>query len=118
MKVAIVGSRSAEEDVYLHILENLPENVTEIISGGAAGVDSLAERLSREKHLPIRVIPPDYSDGSGKLAPLKRNTQIVQAADLILVFWDGVSKGSQHVISEAMRLNKPLRLIRVSPIRE
>ena len=105
MKVAIVGSRSGTEKAYAALKTYLPANVSEIISGGAAGV------LSREMHLPIRIFTPDYSDGSGKLAPLKRNTKIVEAADLILVFWDGSSPGSRHVMSEAVRLGKPLRVI-------
>ena len=115
MKLGVIGSRTVTENAYPLLLENLPDNVTEIISGGAAGADQLAEQLAREKHLPMRVFSPDYSDGLGKLAPLRRNTKIVENADLILVFWDGVSHGSQHVVSEAMRLGKPVQLIRVPP---
>ena len=47
MKVAIIGSRN------LHV-ENfekyLPEDVTEIVSGGAKGIDSDAEKYARENY--------------------------------------------------------------------
>lgn len=112
MKVAIIGSRSLGEEVYPSIIENMPPNVSEIISGGAQGIDTLAERAARELHLPIRVFRPDYSSGLGKLAPLRRNADIVDNADFVLIFWDGISRGTQNVIKNAMATGKPMRVIR------
>ena len=46
MKVAVIGSRHAPASVSRRILEELPSNVSEIVSGGAEGVDRLAERVA------------------------------------------------------------------------
>ena len=94
MKVAIVGSRN----VIVDNLQNyLPENITEIVSGGAKGVDSSAKEFALKNNIPITEFLPDYKR-YGRGAPLRRNQQIVDYTDEIIVFWDGQSKGSKFVI--------------------
>ena len=55
MKVAIIGSRDIPdpEAVYKLICDKVPINCTEIVSGGAEGVDKLAERYADEHGIPI-----------------------------------------------------------------
>ena len=110
MKVAVIGSRHAPASVSRRILEELPSNVSEIVSGGAQGVDALAAQVAALLGLPMRIFPPDF-DQYGKKAPLVRNTAIVRYADLVLAFWDGASHGTQHVVAECIRQQKPVRLI-------
>ena len=55
MKTAIVGSRCATAADYGLIGENLPPGTTEIISGGAQGVDQLARRYALAR--PAALIP-------------------------------------------------------------
>ena len=43
MKIAVIGSRQVSGDVTAQILQELPAGVSEIVSGGAQGVDT--ERL-------------------------------------------------------------------------
>ena len=45
MKVAIIGSKSLTED---NIGEYIPVQTTEIISGGAKGIDACAEKYATE----------------------------------------------------------------------
>ena len=103
MKTAIVGSRCATAADYGLIGENLPPGTTEIISGGAQGVDQLARRYALEHGLPLRQF--------GKIAPILRNNTIVQQADFVLCLWDGRSPGTQNVISLCLKLGKPLRVV-------
>ena len=110
MKVAVIGSRHAPASVSRRILEELPSNVSEIVSGGAQGVDALAAQVAALLGLPMRIFPPDF-DQYGKKAPLVRNTAIVRYADLVLAFWDGASHGTQHVVAECIRQQKPVRLV-------
>ena len=65
MKVAIVGSRSfVDYDEFVKLLSNvLPDDTTEIVSGGAVGTDKLAERYANENNIPLTVIRPDWSLG-------------------------------------------------------
>ena len=46
----------------------------------------------------------------GRSAPLRRNRQIVEYADLVLLFWDGSSHGTRHVLELCRTLSKPHHL--------
>lgn len=64
MRVAIIGSRSIEYDklqkrAYELLCENIPANCTEIVSGGAMGVDRLAEIYARHNNLPTKIFFPN-----------------------------------------------------------
>lgn len=106
MKVAVIGSRTIT-DVPLE--RYLPENTTELVSGGAKGVDQCAERYAAEHGLPITVFKPDYARYR-RGAPLRRNQQIVDYCDCVLAFWDGVSRGTQHTLSYAEKQGKPVQV--------
>lgn len=110
LKVAVVGSRQADEQAIRLILRYLPGNASEIVSGGAQGIDSLASALAALLGLPMRTFLPDY-ERYGKKAPLIRNTEIVRYADLVLAFWDGSSHGTQHIVAECIKQQKPVRLV-------
>lgn len=106
MKVAVVGSRTLRD---VDLSEYIPPDATEIITGGAYGIDTLAERYAASRGIPVRVFRPNY-EMLGKLAPLARNDQIVDAADMVVAVWDGVSTGTRYTISRAQRLNKPVKI--------
>ena len=94
MKIAIIGSR----DLCVENLEDyLPKECTEIISGGAKGIDACAAQFAKTHAIKLTEFLPQYSV-YGKAAPIVRNKQIVDHADLVLAFWDGRSKGTQSVI--------------------
>jgi hypothetical protein len=110
LKVAVIGSRNAEGFDINRIGEHLPEQCTQIISGGAAGVDSAAELYALEHGIAFRKILPDYGQ-HGRRAPIVRDTQIVREAELVLAFWDFRSRGTSFTISECIRLGVPVRII-------
>lgn len=103
MKVAIVGSRSIN---YADIARRIPPDTTLIISGGAVGVDTLAERYADKMGIKKMIIYPDY-ELYGKSAPLIRNKLIVDNADLVIAFWDGESSGTEFTINYAKRRRVP-----------
>ena len=106
MKVAIIGSRSLQPEDFT---EYLPEDTTVIISGGARGVDSAARAYALRRHIPYIEFRPDYKM-YGSFAPLMRNLEIIRAADLVLAFWDGQSRGTMHVISSCRKEKIPCRV--------
>lgn len=114
MKVAIVGSRnfSDTELVYSKICDNIPRNCSEIVSGGAEGVDRLAERYAKENNLHLTVFLPQY-EKYGHSAPLLRNKQIVDYADMVYAFWDMHSNGTKVTIAKCIESGKPFKIIKI-----
>lgn len=72
MKIAIVGSRGL---TVSHLDRFLPPGVTEIVSGGARGVDTCAAEYAKSKGLRLTVFFSDY-EKYGRHEPLERNKKI------------------------------------------
>lgn len=106
MKTAIIGSRNITN---IDISRFIPKETTEIISGGAKGVDTLAKEYALENGLKLTEFLPEY-ERYGRGAPLKRNITIIESADIVLAFWDGKSRGTKFVIDNCHSRNIPVRV--------
>ena len=53
---------------------------------------------------------PDYKRYGRGAAPLKRNLQIIEYADIVLAFWDGTSKGTKFVIDNCKKMGVEVRV--------
>lgn len=107
MKTAIIGSRTL---TVKNLGKYLPRETDEIVSGGARGVD-LSARIYAENHgLKLTEFLPEYRK-YGRYAPLRRNLQIIDYADMVIAFWDGASRGTKFVIESCQKQNKPIRVI-------
>lgn len=106
MKVAIVGSRGLKVS---DLGNYLPENVTEIVSGGAKGIDTCAKEYALSRGIKLTEYLPEY-EKYGKAAPLKRNITIIESVDLVLAFWDGVSRGTKCVIDSCKSRGIPIKM--------
>lgn len=109
MRLAVVGSRSIGN---IELEPYVSEDVTEIVSGGARGVDALARAFAEQHCLIYTEFLPQY-ERYGRSAPLKRNEQIAKHADAALAFWDGKSKGTAYTVRLFERLGKPVRVVLV-----
>ena len=111
MKLAIIGTRTFN-DFNLVEEEIKPElkNIECIITGGAMGTDTLAERIAQKYNISIIIFKPDWKR-YGKGAGLKRNKTIIKNADTVLAFWNGESKGTKNSIELAKKFNKELKII-------
>ena len=79
------------------------------------GVDSIAEAYAKKNKLELIVFKPEYDKYPGKIAPLKRNDQIVEACDMLLAIWDGESRGTMYTVKKAQQMGKPVRVETVKP---
>lgn len=104
MKVAVIGSRSIR---VKNLKRYLPENTTEIVSGGAKGVDTCAREYAFHNKLILTEFLPEYKK-YGRKAPLIRNNLIVGYSDKVIAFWDGQSRGTKYVIDFCIQNNKRL----------
>ena len=107
MKLAVIGSR----DLIIDDLEYyLPEEVTEIVSGGAKGIDTCAREYASANGLKLTEFLPEYKK-YGRGAPLLRNIEIIDYADEVLAFCNGTSRGTKYVIDQCKKKNKKVTVI-------
>ena len=109
MKILIAGSRTI--DIF-DLSPYIPKETTLIISGGAPGIDTLAEKYADEHKISKLILLPQYHR-YGKFAPIKRNQAMVDIADIIVVVWDGRSRGTKHTLQYAESKSKKVILITV-----
>jgi predicted Rossmann fold nucleotide-binding protein DprA/Smf involved in DNA uptake len=103
MKIAIVGSRSIENNskeyrtIKNFILSHIKlEQITCVISGGARGVDTIARRFAYQEEIAeFREYLPQYGKYPGNKGYYVRNKKIMQECDVAFIFWDGLSRGSK-----------------------
>ncbi|MBR4867546.1 MAG: DNA-processing protein DprA, partial [Clostridia bacterium] len=107
MKTAIIGSRNLTVDDFSLYLST---QTTEIVSGGAKGIDQCAKQYALEHGLKYTEFLPDYRRYR-RGAPLKRNLQIIEYADQVVSFWDGHSKGTKFVIDQCNRQEIPITVV-------
>lgn len=111
MKVLVFGSRNFTD--YELVKTNLLSfNISHLISGGATGVDSIAEKFATEINIPKTIIKPNYQK-FGKSAPIIRNKEMANLCDYAIAFWDGKSPGTKFTINYCKELNKPIHILMV-----
>lgn len=103
MKVAVIGSRGLD----VKMVDYIPENADMIISGGAHGIDTLAEEYADAHGIPKVIFKPNYKR-YGRAATHVRNRKIVKMADMVVAIWDGKSRGTKSTIEYAQKQKKPV----------
>lgn len=112
-KVAVVGSRTFSNfDLLVKTLleYHASTGIALIVSGGAAGADSMAERFAKENNIPTSIHKPDWKK-YGRAAGFIRNKDIIAECDVCFAFWDGSSRGTANDIELCNKMNKPCYII-------
>lgn len=108
MKIAIIGSRNPGNIDFEMLLAEYSISIKSddiIISGGAKGIDSLAASFALKNGNQLLEFLPDYSK-FGRGAPLVRNKQIIDNADVVIAFWNHESRGTKFTIDYARKSGK------------
>jgi hypothetical protein len=103
MKVIIAGGRTITD--YSLVLSALAESEfipTEIVSGMAPGVDTLAIQYATENNLPLAEFHADWKK-FGKAAGPIRNRVMAEHGEALIAIWDGESRGTKNMIEEATK---------------
>ena len=104
MRLLVIGSRKIVE---YDLSENIPEETDMIISGGAKGIDTIAEQYADSHGIQKLIFYPEY-EKYGRAAPLRRNEKMVDISEVILAIWDGESKGTKYTLNYAKKKNKKI----------
>lgn len=114
-RVIIAGGRNFNDYKLLcEVMDILLSNITDtiqIVCGMARGADTLGERYAKDRGYEIAYFPADW-ETYGKSAGYKRNEQMAQNADALVAFWDGVSRGTKHMINLANKYGLNVRIQR------
>lgn len=119
MRIIIAGTRTFDDyallsfEVTMFVLEhskNLLQDLV-IISGTASGADKLGELFAESIGVPCERFPADWGT-YGKSAGYRRNVEMANNADAAIIFWDGVSRGTKHMIDIATEKGLLLKVIR------
>jgi len=96
-EIGVVGSRTFNDyNLMCEVLSSCGRFT--LISGGATGADSLAERYADEFKLNKIIHIPKW-DEYGKSAGFIRNAVIVDGSNIVIAFWNLKSKGTEHTIN-------------------
>lgn len=103
MRVIIAGTREAtkaETRAGIDAAVSAGTVITSVVSGGARGADLHGEAWGKENKIPVFRYPAQWGL-HGKSAGPKRNALMAQNADALIAIWDGASKGTADMISQA-----------------
>ena len=111
IKIGVIGSRSFNDyELLKRTLDEYLGKVWIIVSVGAKGADSLGEKWAKENNIKTCIYKPDW-DTHGKQAGFIRNKDIVEDSDIIIAFWDSMSRGTEHSINLAKKMDKEIRIV-------
>lgn len=108
MKVVIAGSRNFKKyDLIEQVVEDVIKrgiNITEVVSGGARGVDTMGEAWAVKKGVNVKRYPAEWNKYGLSAGPI-RNRQMGDYADALIAIWDGTSSGTKNMIDYAKEKN-------------
>lgn len=113
MKIIIAGGRTFNDyPLLVRVCDNVLSKQTEIeiVSGTAKGADKLGERYAMEKGYNIKRFPANW-DKFGAVSGFLRNEEMAKYADALIVFWNGESKGTKHMIDLAYKYNLKVKIV-------
>jgi hypothetical protein len=98
MRVIIAGSRTITDmDLLESAIIESGFDISEVVCGGARGVDELGKQWAKKSRLPYKLFPAKWQL-HGKQAGFIRNTEMSKYAEALIALWDGSSKGTKHMI--------------------
>lgn len=113
MRTIIAGSRNITDyELVRDVIQFAPWCPTVVLSGTARGVDMMGEWWANNKGIPVERYPADW-EYFGKRAGPKRNEEMAKKADALIAVWDGLSRGTKHMIETAKAYGLRVHVVKV-----
>jgi hypothetical protein len=101
VRVIIAGSRTITDmSEVLIAIHDSGFAITEVVCGGATGVDNCGRFWAASHNIPVKMFPAQW-DKHGPAAGPIRNRTMAENADALILVWDGRSRGSRNMLSYA-----------------
>jgi len=113
MKPAVIGSKEFTDYKKLKSALNKINNISQIISGGTPGTDTLAKKYAQENNIAFLEFPPDFHK-YGNEAKHVRDKLIVENCGKIIAFYDGKCEGTKYTLDYGRKLRKPIKIIEIT----
>ncbi len=113
MKIIIAGGRDFKDyDLLCRKADKIlsRQHEVEVVSGTAKGADKLGERYADERGYAIKRFPADWGT-HGRKGGAIRNEDMAIYADGLILFWNGMSRGSRHMLEIATVMKLKTRVI-------
>lgn len=116
MRLIVAGGRDFKDYKRMcKVLDNLLQNTSkediEIVCGGARGADDLGRDYGEDRDINVTLFEADWGK-YGKSAGYIRNAEMAEYATHCVLFWDGKSKGTKHMLDLAKKSELILRVYR------
>jgi hypothetical protein len=113
-RIIIAGGRDFTNYSFLCqamdiLTENLPKHAIQVVCGEAKGADTLGKNWAIERGYSVKSFLADWS--SGRSAGIQRNIAMGDYATHLVAFWNGISKGTKHMIDYAESKNLKVRVV-------
>jgi hypothetical protein len=103
MRTIIAGCRDIENEILVFgAIVQSGICITEVVSGGAKGVDRLGEEWADRNNIPVKLFPAQWKE-HGKAAGPIRNDAMAIYANALIAIWDGQSRGTKNMIDNAIK---------------
>jgi hypothetical protein len=119
LRVVIAGGRDFNNMELFNgaiqlAFEDCAINEIELVCGMARGADTVGRNWALQNNLRIHEFPADW-DKYGKRAGFLRNEEMAKFAHVGILFWDGKSKGTGHMLDLMRKHNKPTYVFGYGP---
>lgn len=119
MILIVAGSRTLKSNTHeieiRKILDDIHQGgkISKIVSGMAQGPDKIGWQWAKNRSVSTLDMPAQWWVGGvyDNAAGYKRNEGMAKVATHCVVFWDGMSKGTKHMIDLAKRYKLKLKIV-------
>jgi YspA, cpYpsA-related SLOG family len=113
LTLIITGARTFTDYPRLcQVLAPDHHRIAQVLTGGARGAELLGYRWAWKHAVRHQRFRAEW-ERFGKVAGVRRNHQMAQAGDVLIVFGDGPSPGTAHLIQCMRALGKPMVVVHV-----